>query len=48
MYIQKCQPNNVVYTKKWIKFLEDMVNQRDKDLNCDERDLLSIAYNNSI
>ena len=27
-----------------VQFLEDMVKQRDKDLNSDERNLLSIAY----
>ena len=31
-----------------VQFLEDMVKQRDKDLNSDERNLLSIAYKNSI
>ena len=30
------------------QFLEDMVKQRDKDLNIEERYLLSIAYKNSI
>ena len=31
-----------------VSFLEDMLKQRDKDLNSDERNLLSIAYKNSI
>ena len=31
-----------------VQFLEDMVKNRDKDLNSDERNLLSIAYKNSI
>ena len=30
------------------KFLEDMLTGRDKDLNSDERNLLSIAYKNSL
>ena len=34
--------------KEMVEFLEDMVKQRDKDLNSDERNLLSIAYKNSI
>ena len=34
--------------KEMVQFLEDMVKQRDKDLNSDERNLLSIAYKNSI
>ena len=33
---------------KMVQFLEDMVKNRDKDLNSDERNLLSIAYKNSI
>jgi 14-3-3 protein epsilon len=31
-----------------VSFLEDMLKSRDKDLNSDERNLLSIAYKNSI
>ena len=31
-----------------VNFLEDMVRSRDKDLNSDERNLLSIAYKNSV
>jgi 14-3-3 protein epsilon len=31
-----------------VSFLEDMVRSRDKDLNSDERNLLSIAYKNSV
>ncbi len=31
-----------------VQFLEDMVRSRDKDLNSDERNLLSIAYKNSV
>ena len=31
-----------------VHFLEDMVRSRDKDLNSDERNLLSIAYKNSV
>ena len=34
--------------KEMVQFLEDMVKQRDKDLNSDERNLLSISYKNSI
>ena len=34
--------------KEMVQFLEDMVKSRDKDLNSDERNLLSIAYKNSI
>ena len=34
--------------KEMIQYLEDMVKQKDKDLNSDERNLLSIAYKNSI
>ena len=34
--------------KEMVQFLEDMVKERDKDLNSDERNLLSIAYKNSI
>ncbi len=30
------------------EFLEDMLKSRDKDLNADERNLLSIAYKNSV
>ena len=29
-----------------VSFLEDMLKSRDKDLNSDERNLLSIAYKN--
>ena len=31
-----------------VSFLEDLLKQREKDLNSDERNLLSIAYKNSI
>jgi len=31
-----------------VEFLEDMLKSRDKDLNSDERNLLSIAYKNSV
>ncbi len=34
--------------KEMVQFLEDMVKSRDKDLSSDERNLLSIAYKNSI
>ena len=34
--------------KEMVQFLEDMVKSRDKDLNSDERNLLSIAYKNNI
>ena len=31
-----------------VQFLEDMLKSRDKDLSNDERNLLSIAYKNSV
>ena len=34
--------------EEMVQFLEDMVKTRDKDLSSDERNLLSIAYKNSI
>lgn len=34
--------------EEMISFLEDMLKARDKDLNSDERNLLSIAYKNSV
>ena len=34
--------------EEMVQFLEDMVKSRDKDLNGDERNLLSIAYKNSV
>jgi 14-3-3 protein epsilon len=34
--------------EEMIEFLEDMLKNRDKDLSSDERNLLSIAYKNSI
>jgi 14-3-3 protein epsilon len=34
--------------EEMIQFLEDMLKARDKDLNSDERNLLSIAYKNSV
>lgn len=34
--------------EEMVQFLEDMVKSRDKDLSSDERNLLSIAYKNSI
>lgn len=34
--------------EEMVKYLEDMVKTRDKDLNADERNLISIAYKNSI
>ena len=34
--------------KEMVQFLEDLVKSRDKDLNSDERNLLSIAYKNNI
>jgi 14-3-3 protein epsilon len=34
--------------EEMVEFLEDMLKSRDKDLNSDERNLLSIAYKNSV
>jgi 14-3-3 protein epsilon len=34
--------------EEMIEFLEDMLKSRDKDLNSDERNLLSIAYKNAV
>jgi len=34
--------------EEMVEFLEDMIKSRDKDLNSDERNLLSIAYKNSV
>ena len=34
--------------EEMVEFLEDMIKNRDKDLNSDERNLLSIAYKNSV
>jgi 14-3-3 protein epsilon len=34
--------------EEMVEFLEDMIKSRDKDLNADERNLLSIAYKNSV
>lgn len=34
--------------EEMIEFLEEMLKSRDKDLNSDERNLLSIAYKNSV
>lgn len=34
--------------EEMVEFLEDMLKARDKDLNSDERNLLSIAYKNSV
>ncbi len=34
--------------EEMIQFLEDMMKARDKDLNSDERNLLSIAYKNAV
>jgi 14-3-3 protein epsilon len=34
--------------EEMIEFLEDMIKNRDKDLTSDERNLLSIAYKNSV
>jgi 14-3-3 protein epsilon len=34
--------------EEMIEFLEDMLKNRDKDLNSDERNLLSIAYKNAV
>jgi len=34
--------------EEMVEFLENMIKSRDKDLNSDERNLLSIAYKNSV
>jgi 14-3-3 protein epsilon len=34
--------------EEMVEFLEEMLKSRDKDLNGDERNLLSIAYKNSV
>ena len=34
--------------EEMVTFLEDLLSSRDKDLNSDERNLLSIAYKNSV
>ena len=34
--------------EEMVSFLEEMLSSRDKDLNSDERNLLSIAYKNSV
>ncbi len=34
--------------EEMIEFLEDLLNSREKDLSSDERNLLSIAYKNSV
>ena len=34
--------------EEMVEFLEEMLKSRDKDLNGDERNLLSIAYKNTI
>ena len=34
--------------EEMVTFLEEMLSTRDKDLNSDERNLLSIAYKNSV
>ena len=34
--------------EEMVEFLEEMLKSRDKDLNSDERNLLSIAYKNSV